>query len=113
MDEWKKEILRKWEDVHDAPDDVIRGLIIDDVEKYLIRKIKSDCKFHLHKIERMKKDIQKDLGRIAGYSCNTPEKAIEQRVLLEQVHVTLTYIDRIINDLKHIFKDIMEVKHDQ
>ena len=42
MDEWKKEILRKWEDVHDAPDDVIRGLIIDDVEKYLMKKFKGE-----------------------------------------------------------------------
>ena len=70
--------------------------------------VKSAVQGLISDIVDMKKNLQKDLTRIASYQCETPEKAIEQRVLLEQVHVTITHLDMVLEKIKKWFADVVE-----
>jgi predicted nuclease with TOPRIM domain len=50
----------------------------------------------IEEIKKLKKSLQHDLTRIASQWCKTPTEAIEQRVQLEQVHVTITHLDDVL-----------------
>jgi hypothetical protein len=37
--DWKHKILKKWENIYDAPEDIIRELILDEAEEHFKKKV--------------------------------------------------------------------------
>ena len=50
----------------------------------------------VNRIETLINVLQNELTRIASESCDTPDKAIEQRVKLEQIHVEITHLEEML-----------------
>jgi len=50
-------------------------------------------------VKSLIKNLQKELGRLASYPCDTPDKAIEQRIKIEQTHVEITHLCGLMREL--------------
>ena len=50
-------------------------------------------------VKSLIKNLQKELGRLSSYPCDTPDKAIEQRIKIEQTHVEITHLCGIMREL--------------
>lgn len=54
------------------------------------------------KLRKRKHECQLDLTRLASEMCPTRQKAIEQRVKIDQVHVMICHFDEILEELKEV-----------
>lgn len=48
------------------------------------------------KIEKLKQTMLNELTRISSQSCDTPDKAIEQRIRLDQISVEITHLEELL-----------------